>query len=616
MRTRLYDADRLCILPSRKAPNRVLDVRGSRMFRREKSVGSVLKLLSALMLSGGATEVIAQTVPPLTREEIERNPILPAPTTSGSKISIAGDIEHAPCPLADEAYRNVKFQLQQVDFVGLPAELAPLLESSWRPDVGKTLPVASVCDIRDSAATVLRAQGYLAAVQVPPQRIENGKLSFTVLMAKLVGFQVRGAAGKSEGIIGRYLKKIQDQPVFNINDAERYLLLARDLPGYDVRMTLRPAGTVPGEVIGEVLVTRVPIEVEANIQNYGSQAVGRWGGLASVKFNGVLGQGDRTSLGFYATSDFDEQQVVQAGEEFKVGGEGLTLASHFTYAWSHPGLGANLNVRSRTLVANGEAHYPLLRTQANTLSGAVGFDYINQNTTVGGAALNADHLRVIYARLDAESVDPESITSTTGYSAAEPRWRAGGSLTVRQGLDIFSASQRNDISLTRIEGNPQAFVARANGYIEFRPAPKLTFSIAPRAQYSSDVVLAYEQVAGGNFTVGRGYDPGSHTGDSGYGLTNEVRIGSLIPKSVRATAVQAYAFLDADWVWNHASDRRQYNPESIYSAGGGVRVAWGEHMFVDAGVAVPLKTLVGEAGLRDVRFLINLTARLVPWSRR
>jgi len=212
-RTRLCDADGLCILPTHTVPTRALDVRGSRTFRREKSVESVLKIVTVLMLSGGATATVAQTVPPPTREEIERNPIVPAPTASGSKISIAGDIEHAPCPLADEAYRNVKFQLSQVDFVGLPTELAPLLESSWRTDVGKTLPVASVCDIRDSAATLLRAQGYLAAVQVPPQRIENGKLSFTVLMAKLVGFQVRGAAGKSEAIIGRYLKHIQDQPV-------------------------------------------------------------------------------------------------------------------------------------------------------------------------------------------------------------------------------------------------------------------------------------------------------------------------------------------------------------------------------------------------------------------
>jgi hemolysin activation/secretion protein len=463
---------------------------------------------------------------------------------------------------------------------------------------------------------MLRGRGYLAAVQVPPQRIENGELKFTILMAKIVGIQVRGKVGKAEGLLSHYLKQIQDKPLFNVNESERYLLLARDLPGYDVRMTLRPAGTVPGEVIGEVSVTYTPIEIEANAQNLGSKAVGRWGGLVMARLNGLLGLGDRTSFGGYSTSDFDEQQVFQAGEELKVGHEGLTLAANFTYAWSHPDIGATLNVRSRTLLGNFEAHYPIVRAQAHNLNAAFGFDYINQSTSVSGVALNRDHLRIVYARLEAEALDPSSIASTSGYSAAEPKWRIGGSLGIRKGLNVLSASEPNEISLTRAEGNPQAFVARANGYAEFRPTPKLTISVAPRIQYSPDVVLAYEQVAGGNFTIGRGYDPGSISGDSGIGITNELRIGSLIPQSTHAKALQLYAFLDADWVWNHASDRRALNPQSIYSVGGGVRVAWGEHMLLDVGVAAPLKTLPGASSLSDVRFLINLTARLLPWSRR
>ena len=44
--------------------------------------------------------------------------------------------------------------------------------------------------------------------------------------------------------------------MFNRYQAERYLLLASDIPGYVVRLTLRPAGTVPGDVIGDVTVQR------------------------------------------------------------------------------------------------------------------------------------------------------------------------------------------------------------------------------------------------------------------------------------------------------------------------------------------------------------------------
>ncbi len=586
------------------------------MFRREVSLGQVLKIVSAAALAVVASAAVCQVSPNPTREEIERAPRLTPTGDKAGRISIGGDIERAPCPLADGAYKDIKVELSHVAFSGLPPELEPVIAPIWQPLIGKTLPLSMVCEIRDKTATLLRGRGYLAAVQVPAQRIENGRLTLTVLMAKLVGFQVRGATGKSEAIIARYLKKIQEQPLFNINDAERYLLLTRDLPGYDVRMTLRPAGTAAGEVIGEVSVTHVPVEVEANIQNYGSRAVGRWGGLVNVRFNGVFGSGDRTSLGLYSTSDFDEQQVVQAGEEYKLGADGLTLAAHFTYAWSHPGIGANLNIRSRTLVGTFDARYPVVRTQATNINGEIGVDYINQSTTVSGVPLSSDHLRVVYARLEGDWIDPGSIDSTLGYSIYEPKWRLGGSLTLRKGVDVFAASAPNTAGLSRNEANPQAFLFRANATIEFRPTPKLALSIAPRLQYAPDVVLAYEQVAAGNFTVGRGYDPGSLTGDSGYGLTSEVKYGSLVPKSVRATALQGYAFLDADWVRNNANLLRPLNPEKIYAVGGGLRAAWGEHMFLDAGVAVPLKTLPGQSNLNQVRFLINLTARLLPWSRR
>ena len=116
-----------------------------------------------------------------------------------------------------------------------------------------------VCEIRDAAATILRRKGYLAAVQVPAQRIENGVVRFDVLMAKLVAVQVRGDAGRAERLIAGYLERLTGEEVFNEREAERYLLLARDLPGYDVRLTLRPAGTAPGEVIGEVTVVRTPV---------------------------------------------------------------------------------------------------------------------------------------------------------------------------------------------------------------------------------------------------------------------------------------------------------------------------------------------------------------------
>ncbi|MBA3898439.1 MAG: ShlB/FhaC/HecB family hemolysin secretion/activation protein, partial [Sphingomonadaceae bacterium] len=368
----------------------------------------------------------ATQIAPPTREEVERLPVTPNPPPSSSRVTVEGEIERAPCPLADAAYKDITVQFTGAEFSGLGPVSPDMLRPAYADQIGKTVPIAAVCEIRDRAATILRRAGYLAAVQVPPQKIESGTVRFDVLMAKLVGFQVRGDAGNSEGIIQGYLKAIQEQPVFNILAAERYLLLARDLPGFDVRLTLRPAGTVPGEVIGEVQVVRTPVELDVNVQNYGSREVGRFGGLAQLRLNGLFGAGDRTTLGVFSTADFEEQQVVQASQEFRIGREGLLIAGDFNYAWTHPSLGPLIDLRSRTFVATLRARYPLVRRQSHNLFLSGGFDFIDQTSRLGPLPLTRDHLRVLFARLDFDSIDPDSLASTIGYSPAEPRWRFGG----------------------------------------------------------------------------------------------------------------------------------------------------------------------------------------------
>ncbi len=566
-----------------------------------------------------------------TREEIERAPVAPAPPSPGQRVTIQNELERAPCPLAGEAYRDISVTLNSVDFGDLKGISADLLRPAYARYIGKTLPLATVCEIRDEAATILRRNGYLAAVQVPPQRIENGTVKFDVLLAKLVSFQVRGNAGKAEGIISSYLNKISEQPVFNIIDAERYLLLARDLPGYDVRLTLRPAGTIPGEVIGEVQVSYTPVEAETNVQNYGSKDVGRFGGIAQIHFNGLFGSGDRLTLSGFSTADFKEQQVLRIGEEIRVGNDGLTIIGGFTHAWTHPSLGAGLNLRSRTLVGSLEARYPFIRRQSRNLFATGGFELINQKSRFGGIPITEDRIRVIYAHLDYDSIDPQSVVSTSGYSAAEPKWRLGGSVELRQGVSLFSGSKScgpnfvrcSPVSLSRAEADPTAFVARASAYAEYRPAPKFALSVAPRWQYAPHALLSYEEFSAGNFTVGRGYDPGTIVGDSGVGVTTEAKFGSLVPQSETAIALQVYGFLDAAWVWNKDSNFNGIDPQKLYSAGGGLRMAYGERVNLDIGAAVPLRRAGFDAAnpalpakRGDVRFLINLTVKLLPWSRR
>lgn len=562
-----------------------------------------------------------------TREEIQRGIIDEALKGQAQQLTVDGDVERSACPLAGPEFSDVRFTLKSVDFTGLISVDPASLSASYAEYVGQQVPVSVVCDIRDRAATILRSDGYLAAVQVPPQTIDQGMVRFDVLMARMTAVQVRGNAGSSEGLLQKYIQKLAAQPVFNINTADRYLLLARDIPGLDVRLSLRPvsaeSGGRPGEVVGEFNVIRTPIYADVNIQNFGSEAVGRFGGLARIRFNGLTGMGDETVISGYSTSDFKEQQVLQASHQFRVGGEGLKFGGDFTYAWTKPELAGGFDIRSETLVASAYASYPFIRKQSHNIFGTVGLDYIDQRTDLLGVRTNEDRLSIAYARLDFNQIEPGSISGIGGYSAFEPKWGIGGSLEIRQGLDILGASQGcgpafvncigQTILPTRADGDPTAFVIRGQAKIDFRPTPLLAFTLKPRLQYSPDALFSYEEISGGNYTTGRGYDPGTIIGDSGYGLQTEVSYGSLLPETVQGIAIQPYLFFDMMGVWNKNIPG---DPQKLYSAGGGFRATIGQQASLDVMAVVPLKRAGFQTRRDSARAMMTLTVQLAPWRHQ
>ena len=223
--------------------------------------------------------------------------------------------------------------------------------------------------------------------------------------------------------------------------------------------------------------------------------------------------------------------------------EGLALGGQFTYSWARPDLGdPAIEIESRTLFATVEATYPFLRRQARTLRGSLGFDYIDQDVDFSDLPLNRDRLRVAFARLTYDALGLAA--NDPRYRPVEPRWRIGASLEARQGLDIFGASDPCGPTLvacfapgvvppTRLEGDPTATVLRGAAYGEYRPDPRFTIAAAGRGQYSGNPLFSFEEYSAGNYTVGRGYDPGAILGDSGLGFQAELRYGTLFPRDPR-----------------------------------------------------------------------------------
>ncbi|MDQ3075016.1 MAG: ShlB/FhaC/HecB family hemolysin secretion/activation protein [Pseudomonadota bacterium] len=563
---------------------------------------------AALATAAAPQGTLAQSIAP-TRDELTREQ--PAPAPRRPTLNVVGAIERSPCPLADPRYADVKVTIREVRFNNLkgatPEELAP----SYASYVGVEQPVAVLCEVRDAAATILRSKGYLAAVQVPTQRIEDGVVTMETLFARVTTVRARGQTGGAEAKLAAYLSKLTEDEIFDRFRAERYLLLARDLPGYNVQLTLKPAGTGPGELIGEVSVLRQAFTLDATVQNLAAEATGRWSGQLAASAFGLTGLGDVTTASFYSTFDVKEQQILQLSHSFRPGSEGLTIDGLFTYAWTKPDLSAPdvvPNLTARTLFATLGARYPLIRRQDHNLWLGGGLDYLNQKVDFFGP-LTRDRLRILFLRAQWDAIDLRS---------RRPKWRAAATLELRRGLDIFDASEPcpNDIcllgepGLSRADGKPTATLVRAAGNAEVAIGNSFSLSVSPRGQKSFAPLLSFEEFTAGNYTVGRGYDPALIAGDGGVAVAVELRGPRFDPTKRGAFSLQPYVFGDAAWVWNRnlGGDR-----DHLKSIGGGVRADFDSRFRLDAALARPLERAGLQTKKGDPRLLVTLTSRLLPW---
>jgi hemolysin activation/secretion protein len=529
----------------------------------------------------------------------------PAP----SRLTVSGGIERSPCPLADPQYADIKVKITEVAFGGLKETNAADFAGVWEPYKGTEQPISVLCEIRDAAGTALRNRGYLAAVQVPTQKIENGQVRMEVLYARISSVRARGETQGAESKLQQYLGALTEDEVFNINRAERYLLLARDLPGYNVQLTLRPAGTGPGDLIGEVTVLRQPYAVDFMVQNLASEATGRFGGQVRAQAFGLTGLGDVTSLSYYATQDFSEQHILQGSHEFRPGKNGLIVGGQLTYAWTKPdvaGLPVGVSITAQTLFASLYARYPLQRAQARNVWVAGGLDLINQDVDLIGP-LTRDKVRVAWARFDVDGVD---------ISRPRPAWRYSSSFELRQGLSMLGATDgcvgaacAAIVPTSRFDGSSSATVVRWQGEYE-RAFGNVSFLLAPRAQYAFKPLFSFEEFSAGNFTIGRGYDPGELIGDNAAGGTAELRGPRLAVSRDSELRVQPFAYFDAAWVWNKGIAGSQ----RLTSVGGGLRSDLGARFRLEATLAVPLEKTGLQTRKSDPRLLVTLTTRLLPWS--
>ena len=542
-----------------------------------------------------------------TREEINR-PSPSAHPRGRARIDSSQALDAVVCAQPP----NVHATINTVAFstpggTALPAPIQALL-AGFKPDVVGDQPVNNACTLRDKASAILRRAGYIAGVQIVPAG-DDGILKLQVITARIVDVEIHGDPGPYQKVIKARIAQLQALDPLNEFEAEKILLLADDIPGLDVKLTLRSAGRQPGDVIGDLSVTTRRYNVLANVENYGSRQTGPETAYVRGEIYGLTQNADVTYIGASSTFDGREQRIGQIGHSEALGDRGGRLGVNYVYALSDADFG-DFDLRTVSSVGNIEYDRPLARSLSRQVNLQAGLDIIEQKTQIYTAGIwpyNWDKIRVGYARLFAATQKPSDVAGDDGRAFS-------GGLEIRQGLDILGATKPGYVSASgyspsRIDGDGRATVVRgqADALVGLGP----TFSLAGsfRGQWANKALLSYEEFAVGNLNIGRGYDPGIVSADRAAGLRGEVR--AHIPSKSNLKG-ELFGFYDNVRVWNLYAGATDTD-RSLASWGVGSRVYLPGRLVADIMYAKPLNRAYStDRAPPPGRLLVSLTMQFQP----
>ena len=530
------------------------------------------------------------------RDSLTPRPRPTPPVGEGETARIATPSAAPACPQADDPTTWV---LERGVFDGAQGDDAARLAPAWTRFAGQRVGNADLCAIRDAAVSILSARGDIAAIEIPAQNIDAGRVHMTLLFVRVRDVRVTGTTLRNAATLQRVLAPLTAMQRFNEVAAERALLLSADMPGHSGRVELVPTASAAGEV-DALLDTRYrPVEGAVMFHNLGGDGAGPWNAGVQVRLNSPLGLGDRTTFGVTTALDPTEQLVAEIVQDLPLTADGLGLSLGHLSAWSRSGDRVTGDVATRTTITQAAMRAAVRRSQALSWFVSGGVERATQDVDYVRQPFSRDRLTTLFAR-------SELWLSGSG-------WNAGWNLALRKG--VGDASGRCDaapdpcpgIPMSQIDADPRAWIVRSGFSLSTRIAPRVALVMAGQGQWSSDTLVALDRISAGNYTFGRGLEPGVASGDMGLGLSAEVRAGPFAIGASRTT-LEPYVFADAMQLWLHPTTLPVPRQQHIVTAGAGLRARWRAGLSLELTLPVAVRRDVEAVSTR-----VRPTARLV-WS--
>ena len=203
-------------------------------------------------------------------------------------------IPEAGVSRAPEGAEQVRFVLAGLDVEGVTTYPPEEIEGLYSGRVGTEVTLAYVYEVAARLQKKYRDDGYfLTRAIIPPQVGRDGRLRIMVVEGFISAIQFQGTVGRVRNLIESYLEQVLNERPLKLQTLERYLLLAKDIPGVDVNGVLRPAPDQVGAAELVVTAERKRFDGMALVDNFGTDSTGKWQTAVSGSANAFTSLGEK-----------------------------------------------------------------------------------------------------------------------------------------------------------------------------------------------------------------------------------------------------------------------------------------------------------------------------------
>lgn len=495
------------------------------------------------------------------------------------------------------AVDEIRFKVADIRVEGATTLKGESFRPLYEKLIGKEVSLGDIFDVADGIEKQYRAAGYLLVrAYVPPQHVNDGIFTIRVVEGFVNSTSVEGGNARTQNLIKAYVDPVVHEKPLRSASIERALLLANNIPGVTATGVLSPSPNVPGAANLVVTVTQPSVSGALSAMNRGSQYTGVWTVSGTAAYRGLLGPDELDAAFTWAPFDFHKQVAGQLRYVSAIGDDGLT--GTLLGAVSHGAPGGSLGpaeVRTDSWAVGPRLSYPLIRSRADTLTLDGGITFQDAKVEILGVGISHDTWRVADASLAYASRD---------FLAGN----FSGTLDVSQGLPILGATPNHSPDLSLAGRTVFTKVAWSGRYSKGLGS-NISFGLASSAQYSFNPLITGEQILFGGAQIGRGYEPGAISGDSGLGGSFELRYDTRLT-DIAAKNFEPYIFFDVAKVWNKDRPPTAGLPledASVQSTGGGLRFWFPYNIYLAVEGARTLRAVPGsDNGKKVSKALVDL----------